>query len=124
MMDRREYYDARLRLLEAPSQDFDFDYSKVKFFNSPELFTRGSGVFKIGSFIKKYIHPLAEKTGIEIINESPDKYFNNTLGGGYSVDALKTYFNSNIETITKDIITPICGNLFIENIAPYMDINN
>lgn len=101
MITKKHYYESRINLLSQPK--FDFDYSQVKFFASPILFDKNGGYLKMGNFLKKYIYPILDRTGIEVINESPNKFFNTKIGAGYSTDALRDYFNTHIDSIETEL---------------------
>lgn len=101
MITKKHYYESRINLLSQPK--FDFDYNQVKFFASPTLFDKNGGYLKMGNFLKKYIYPILDRTGIEVINESPNKFFNTKIGAGYSTDALRDYFNTHIDSIETEL---------------------
>ena len=111
MIDKKVYKKTRLDVLI--SSKFDFDYNYVKFFVSPKLFDRKEGYVSIGNFLKKYIYPILDNAGVEIINESPDKFFDSVLGAGYETTELKKYFIANNKEILKKL--PYVGEPYIKN---------
>lgn len=105
MFTREDYLKHRLKLLKEGSI-FDYDYDKLKFFIDPALLERNPDIPKIGNFLKKYVFPKLDELGVEIIEESPNKYFN-TPETSYGTNNLLDFFDKRGD---KAI------NLFKENI--------
>jgi hypothetical protein len=98
MIDRKYFRKYRLDWLRNV-EEIDFDYSKIKFYVSPELFVKGSNYRKIGSFITKHVVPVLQATGVEMVIEPPQQFFNNGLGTGYGTEKLEDYVETNAEEV-------------------------
>lgn len=110
MIPRKEYISTRIKMLqEVP--DIDIEPNNIKFFVSPDIFKRGTTYYKVGSFLTKHIFPLLEKAGVEVIYESPNKFYNTALGSGYSVENIKKLFIKDSKKIFNETISnsPISG---------------